>query len=134
LKIVKEAEAPFLHAVLEGDIIMPCPFCGSSNIELNYLPTMYSAYHMQCECGVEVAGHPLPGKMRAEEEHLVAAGSALMVWNRRVEIGSHVVPIGPEKYGAVFYEAEIKKARVITFHIGADGYIDLRSIDQTELG
>lgn len=69
-----------------GDSFLPCPFCGSVDIEL--ANTHRASYWMECrDCGATVHGKA-HGRDRASDkltmrQHRMAKRSALAAWNRR---------------------------------------------------
>lgn len=79
MKVEKDNLRP--RARLEGGELKPCPFCGSTNLEL--LNTWTAVYWVECKCGVEVTGRAYPDP-DSLEDHELAAKSAIERWNRRV--------------------------------------------------
>lgn len=70
------------------DKILPCPFCGSHDIEL--CNTHTPSYWMECqECDAQVHGEygpdlvSGPGSYGSLRQHEAAAKSAIAAWNRR---------------------------------------------------
>lgn len=71
----------------EGDIVFPCPFCDSVDLELQNTHT--ATYWIECrECSAEVTGTSYgDGKGRlAKSQHAKAKASAIIAWNRRPPI------------------------------------------------
>jgi hypothetical protein len=63
--------------------LLPCPFCGGSNLDVEHTHT--AAYWVLCECGAEVHGKAF-GTSRMEptdRDHREALKSACVKWNTR---------------------------------------------------
>lgn len=86
MKVERESGHTY-HAHLEtGDRVEPCPFCGSTDIEL--ANTWTPSYWIECNgCGAEM--HPVNRKPwgRGDDtkpaKHLASARAALKAWNER---------------------------------------------------
>lgn len=78
-----ETEKGGHHVKLEAqDKLLPCPFCGSEDLELNNTHT--ACYWVECsQCGAEVSGTAIYSDSDKPEDHLEAAKSAISAWNRR---------------------------------------------------
>ena len=64
------------------DILKPCPFCGSSELEL--CNTWTALYWIECRnCGAQVDGIAYPNDERPDD-HQEAKQSAIEFWNTRV--------------------------------------------------
>jgi len=81
---VKGPDGKAAHVVLEGEKLLPCPFCGSTNLEL--VNTTTPTYWISCECSAEVTGDSYPDDGKGEH-HISAAKSAIERWNHRVLVG-----------------------------------------------
>jgi Lar family restriction alleviation protein len=73
-----------LHLELEPtDLVSPCPFCGSKDIELQN--TWTASYWIMCQsCGARVSD---PGMERNPElyaDHQASKAAALTAWNTRI--------------------------------------------------
>jgi len=70
-----------------GDCVLPCPFCGSADVELRNTHT--ASYWMACnECGAEhhggkAFGRNIESSYLTLRHHQLAKVSALKAWNRR---------------------------------------------------
>lgn len=77
---------PIIHLTLtRRDRLMPCPFCGGWDMELQNTHT--ACYWISCSCGVEVHGKAfgssIPSPSLTRRHHVLAKKSAIDVWNRR---------------------------------------------------
>ncbi len=73
-----------------GDLVLPCPFCGNSQVgegNLELMNTHTACYWIACPCGVEVTGKCYGTDKSSEKltlkEHQWAKTSALNNWNSR---------------------------------------------------
>ena len=65
------------------DVVLPCPFCGSDDIELQN--TWTAAYWLQCqECGVKMSDPGMDRDPNSLKDHQASKAGALAAWNRRV--------------------------------------------------
>ncbi|MBS1722627.1 MAG: Lar family restriction alleviation protein [Armatimonadetes bacterium] len=68
--------------------LLPCPFCGSDELEVCNTHTPY--YWVACECSAEIHGDYDPDRYRLDTEdefrrvHETALQSAVDMWNKRV--------------------------------------------------
>lgn len=65
------------------DELNPCPFCGSTDVELTH--TWTAAYWVECQdCGATRHGEcPDHIDHYSEADHMQCAASAVVGWNRR---------------------------------------------------
>jgi len=76
-----------VRKLVKHDILLPCPFCGSSNIEAGVESS--SSYHVRCYgCGARTKPMNLPSywdcdKYGDVEDHLIK--KAVKAWNKRVK-------------------------------------------------
>lgn len=70
-------------SLLEEEVLLPCPFCGSSNVEL--VNTWTACYWLECECGAQIDGESFPNDYSLAD-HEKSKRSAIEKWNRRVPI------------------------------------------------
>lgn len=67
------------------DTVLPCPFCGGSDIEL--CNTHTASYWLECACGASIHGRGAGSNMPSDEltmrHHRTAARDALRRWNTR---------------------------------------------------
>ena len=79
LKTIVEGE--HIDIELENDVLLPCPFCGSENLELAH--TWTPSYWIEClSCGAHV-GDEESWTENTEQSHLESAKRAIEAWNRR---------------------------------------------------
>lgn len=75
-------ENDFIDVELENDVLLPCPFCGSTNLELAHTHT--PSYWVECpDCNAQV-GDNESWSENTEQSHLESAKRAIQAWNRRV--------------------------------------------------
>lgn len=61
------------------DKLLPCPFCGSDEVEIKYYPTMRDAPYFWCEC----ENCSAKGGEGYDYDKSVAVDKAVALWNRR---------------------------------------------------
>lgn len=69
----------------ESDRLLPCPFCGGTNLEL--ANTWTASYWIECQdCEAQISGVAYePNESR--EAHELSAASAIVKWNTRAVVG-----------------------------------------------
>ena len=80
----KKDDYPIINLELEAsDEVLPCPFCGGTDLEL--CNTHTASYWIECPCGAEVRGGGFSPKRGYAQmkHHLKAKAAALAAWNRR---------------------------------------------------
>jgi len=74
-----------LH-LTEADLLLPCPFCGSTELELNN--TWTASYWISCDgCSCQVHDPGAGGEGRDPfkvEDHQASKEAAIAAWNQRV--------------------------------------------------
>lgn len=85
MKVVTECGGHIKHVQITDEKVLPCPFCGSTDIEL--CNTHAPSYWLECQgCGAQAHGEGFGDKgQNTKAAHVKAAKSALAAWNKRVE-------------------------------------------------
>ncbi len=72
-----------LH-LTENDVVLPCPFCASEEIEL--ANTWTACYWLECQrCGCEMHDRNLAGDPVSVEAHQASKSAVIAAWNQRAE-------------------------------------------------
>lgn len=80
---------PSIHLTLdEHDVVLPCPFCGTSALEgLELQNTHTASYWISCPCGAEIHGKAygtdVPSNELTMRHHRMAKKSTIKKWNTR---------------------------------------------------
>lgn len=83
-KFFKDASTSksIINLTLVGNRALPCPFCGSAEIELQNTWTAH--YSLRCQgCDAEVNDPGGGRNHKLMRNHLASANAALRAWNRR---------------------------------------------------
>ena len=68
------------------DQLLPCPFCGRTNMTLNNTHT--PSYWIECKCGAAIHGrsyYKSEDDHNDVEAHVKSKNNAIKKWNRRVQ-------------------------------------------------
>ena len=70
----------------DSDTLLPCPHCGSTDLELANTHT--PSYWIECVCSARVSGEYGPELTMGavEAQHRASAESAIQNWNRRAPV------------------------------------------------
>ena len=88
MRIETDADGATHHAILEKQFhdenLKPCPFCGSTVLELTNTHTAH--YWIKCECSAQIDGDGRSMDDDSKFDHRTAAYSTIERWNERVEV------------------------------------------------
>ena len=133
MRITRDEDNATLHAVLDGEVLLPCPFCGSVGMELtNFSITRTTHYWVECWCGAKIDGDSYPNA-EDEADHIKAAESAVAAWNKRISPAAVFIPIHDDVHALTYLDTKTGERVITTVSIAEDGTIGKYHIDMWTL-